>query len=82
MTPEPISLAAERAAERLMASTFKYLRPDIEALDAARVLLQAYEVTEQEIREQVAGTAHEQPGEGPAYLMAVFESLRVQSVKS
>lgn len=85
--PESVSLAAERAADSLRSYLsdsnvdLRWLTDEIQALDDARVLLQAYEVTEQEIRDQVAGTVHEQPGEGPAYLMAVFESMRVASAK-
>jgi hypothetical protein len=89
--PDSISLAAERAAERLRAwgvlasdlGTARRFTADVEALDAARVLLQDYEVAEQDIRDQVAGTIHEQPATltGPRYLRAVFESLRVQSAK-
>lgn len=97
MTQDPISLAAERAADLLRqhmrsrnyyntsvapGAITKDLLGYIEALDAARVLLQAYETAEQEIRDQVAGTAHEQHGRGPAYLMAVFESMRVGNVKA
>lgn len=81
---ESVSLAAERAADRLRKWCGRFGPvAEVDALDAARVLLQAYEVTEQEIRDQVEGTPHEQPATvtGPAYLMAVFESLRVASVQ-
>ena len=89
--PESVSLAAERAAEALrhfighvtgIGATQALALLD--ALDDARVLLQAYEVAEQDIREQVAGTAHEQPIEivGPDFLRVVFESMRVAIVEA
>lgn len=83
---DSISLAAERAALwfRVINRGLPARMAAVEALDAARVLLQDYEVAEQDIREQVAGTVHEQPATltGPRYLRAVFESMRVQSVKA
>lgn len=82
----PVSLAAERAAAQLHEAIPKIVGGKVGAellrqlavLDEARVQLQAYEVTEGEIREQLKGSEHQQAGQdaGPVFFVRVFESYR------